>query len=350
MNILLDIAHPSQAHVFHAFANLAISRGHQVTILGREKDCTNRLLRAWNLAPKAATVARTGRLGNLREMIARDRILWRLAHRTNADMILGTPPSVAHVGWMRRTPGYILNEDDADVVPQLAWTAYPFAAGVIAPDCVRMGRWRAKHVPYQGCQKLAYLHPNRFTPDTEAPKRLGLDTDQPYALVRLSAFQAYHDRGQRGLDSTRLAQLVGRLSRQCRVCITTEADLPPEFENMRLQIPEHALHDVLAGAAMFAGDSQSMTTESALLGVPAFRCNTFAGRSSVMARLEDEFGLMQSFTPERFDAMLAAIDALPPPAQARQLWRKRLEQYLANAVDLTAWLLDFVERRHDKNK
>ncbi len=344
MNILLDIAHPSQAHFFHAFLDIAKSRGHSVTILGREKDCTNRLLRAWGMPPQNSTIARQGVLGNFREMLMRDLTLWRLARNSRADVILGTPPSVAHAGWLLRTPRFIVNEDDVDVVPQLAWTAYPFATGVIAPECVRFGRWKRRHVPYRGCQKLAYLHPNIFTADPQIPRELGLGTDLPYAVVRLTAFSAYHDRNQRGLDPTQLARLIGGLSRRYRVCITTESELPPEFADLRLDLPEESIHHVLAGAALFAGDSQSMTTESALLGVPAFRCNTFAGKSSVMTQLENDYELLRSFTPDRFDDMMRAIDNLPPPEEAKKRWRERRDRYVADSVDVTAWLLDFVER------
>ena len=42
---------------------------------------------------------------------------------------------------------------------------------------------------------------------------------------------------------------------------------------------------------MFIGDSQTMTSEAAVLGVPSLRCNSFAGRISYINEQEFKYGL-----------------------------------------------------------
>jgi len=59
--------------------------------------------------------------------------------------------------------------------------------------------------------KLAYLHPDRFTP-------LQLDIKKPYFLIRLSQLNAHHDFGIKGLNEHLLDQIIAMLSNQGR-CI-----------------------------------------------------------------------------------------------------------------------------------
>ncbi|MBK7488915.1 MAG: hypothetical protein IPI74_03700 [Bacteroidales bacterium] len=53
-----------------------------------------------------------------------------------------------------------------------------------------------------------------------------------------------------------------------------------------------------------------MTSEAAVLGVPAIRCNTFAGRISYLEEEEKVYGLTYAFHPMEFDRMMAKIKEL----------------------------------------
>jgi glucose-1-phosphate thymidylyltransferase len=91
-----------------------------------------------------------------------------------------------------------------------------------------------------------------------------------------------------------------------RVFITSEKRLPAEFEPHRLPISAERIHHALAFAEFFLGDSQSMTVESALLGTPAFKINTFAGIISVIRQLE-EYGLAFGYRPGEEDALVRRL-------------------------------------------
>ena len=58
-----------------------------------------------------------------------------------------------------------------------------------------------------------------------------------------------------------------------------------------MPIPPESIHSLLYYAKMFIGDSQTMTTEAAILGTPALKCNTFAGKLSVPNELEEKYNL-----------------------------------------------------------
>ena len=51
-----------------------------------------------------------------------------------------------------------------------------------------------------------------------------------------------------------------------------------------------------------------MTSEAAILGVPALKCNTFAGRLSVPNELEQKYGLCYAYQPCEFDRLYAHVE------------------------------------------
>jgi len=55
------------------------------------------------------------------------------------------------------------------------------------------------------------------------------------------------------------------------------------------------MHSLLYYATMFIGDSQTMTSEAAMLGTPSLKLNSFAGKLSVPNELEQKYQLCYSF-------------------------------------------------------
>jgi predicted glycosyltransferase len=101
------------------------------------------------------------------------------------------------------------------------------------------------------------------------------------------------------------------------------------------------MHDVMAGARLYVGDSQTMAAEAALLGVPSYRASTWTRRLDYLDELEDRYGLLRSFRPaDSNDLRAAVIDELDHPDGSR---RERRDQMLADSVNLTAWYLDLMD-------
>ena len=105
-------------------------------------------------------------------------------------------------------------------------------------------RRRRTQSPYHpGYHELAYLHPNRFTPE---PDFHGLQAGPRGTIsLRFVAWESIHDVGESGLGLKLKRQLISTLSKRGRVVISSENELPAEFEPYRLRIaPEH-IHHVL---------------------------------------------------------------------------------------------------------
>jgi predicted glycosyltransferase len=119
--------------------------------------------------------------------------------------------------------------------------------------------------------------------------------------------------------------------------------LQPEFEKYRLTVSQEKIHSLIFYAAMLVGDSQTMTTEAALLGTPALKCNSFAGKLSIPNELEEKYHLCFSFQPTEFDALLAKLDELLQQPDLKRIWQERKLNMLREKIDVTAFLIWFVE-------
>jgi predicted glycosyltransferase len=161
-------------------------------------------------------------------------------------------------------------------------------------------------------------------------------------LVRFVSYEASHDLGSRGLGRDEKLALVRGLAEQGRVLVSSEGPLPAELEAYRARIPVRDVHHVLAFARLLVGESATMASECAVLGVPAIYVSPL-GRGYTDEQ-ETRYGLVRNFTGARFGedfvSVARAMAADPGLAEKAAAARKRL---LADKVDVTAWMLEFFE-------
>lgn len=328
-------AHPAQIRLMQPLA-AQVSQFADVLWVIRDKDCSLQLADAAGIQYTCISKSASGFIGNGIELLLNVFRCSRIAMKSRVDLWV-TKYGCAHMA--RRIVGgrsLAFNDDDADIVPFVAWTSYPFADVVSVTSFTRMGRFESKAIRFNSYCELFYLHPNRFTPDAAIRAELGVGVDQPYAIVRLSSLRAHHDKGIRGLSVNLLRRVIRLAADRVRIFITSEKPLDPEFEGLRYPLsPDRILH-ALAFAEFFLGDSQTMTSEAALLGTPAFRINDFVGRISYLADLERE-GLSFGFKPEQADELIAKLaDYLETPNR-KAVFQVRRQQLLAKRVDPVPW-------------
>ena len=326
------------------------SRGHEITITLREKDIARDLLDEYGLSYEILSKKKTG-LGLAVEFVQRGVELWRVVERFRPHFLAGVMgPSIAAVGRLRR----VLGRDrarvavfyDTEIAKLTNVFAYPLADYVCTPDCYQ-GVVRGRHVRYPGYHELAYLHPNRFTPDKEVVRRAGVDPEAPYFVVRFVSYEASHDLGTRGLALGRKVELVHALAAQGRVLVSSEGPLPAELEAYRTRIPVQDIHHVLAFSRLLVGESATMASECAVLGVPSIYVSPL-GRGYTDEE-ETRYGLVKNFTGARFgDDFVAAARALAVDPELAARARDARKRLLADKVDVTAWMLEFFEREFER--
>jgi predicted glycosyltransferase len=94
---------------------------------------------------------------------------------------------------------------------------------------------------------------------------------------------------------------------------------------------------------MLIGDSQTMTSEAAVLGTPAVRCNTFVRRISYLEEEEFKYNLTYGFLPSDSEAMFQKLQELLSMPDLKQEWKRRRAIMLADKIDVTAFFVWFIE-------
>lgn len=323
--------HPSQVWLLEPVARRVEQFADVVWVL-RDKDCAVDVADALGLDYTVISEASSGLWGNAREFWSCTRAAIRLAKEKEVDLWVTKygPGNVA--GLLSGGRSLSFNDDDGDVVPLIAFTSYPFSVATLVTSVTRMPWFEPKAVRLPTYYELAYLHPKRFQPRGTIHSELGLSPKDPYAIIRLSALRAHHDRGVTGVTSELVEQVDKLVNGRIRLFISSEDPLLPEFEQYRCNLPVERMHEALAGAEFFLGDSQTMTSEAAVLGTPAFRLNDFVGRISYIEDLENR-GLAFGFKPGNEGALLTTLRDVIHMEDRQKMFQRRRQRMLDETVD-----------------
>ncbi len=340
MRILIDILHPAHVHFFRNFHHEMRARGHEILISARRKEIATELLDAYALPYTPISTQRSGALGLAIEMVWRSLRLIRLARSFRADVLTGIMgPSIAVTGRVLGVPAVVFY--DTEFATQSNRFVYPLAHSVCTPDCYQ-GEVLGRHVTYAGYHELAYLHPRRFQPDPARLASFGVRSDEPYSVVRFVSWEAVHDRRERGLTADEKRKLVSLLEHYGRVLISSEGRLPDDLDDRRITGPIEDIHHLLAHACLVVGESATMSSEAAVLGVPAIYIAT-TGRGYTDDQ-EKRYGLVRHFTEERIEAALDAIRGAFEDERLPETMARARAELLNEKVDVTAWMVAYFER------
>lgn len=351
MKILIYLGHPAHFHLFKNTINNLKKKGCDVLILIKKKDVLEELL--INEGLKYHNILAEGRkdskIGIMWGTIKRAFRLLRFVVNNSPSLLIGTSVENSWIGKIMNIPVVNVNEDDAEIVPLYAKLSYPFASEILSPITCNNEKWEQKSIKYAGFQKLAYLHPNQFTPDISIVKKY-FPTDKPFFLLRFAKLNAHHDDGVNGI-STKVAQtLIDILSNYGNIYITSERDLEPQFEKYRLNINPLDIHHIMAFTKLYIGDSQSMAVEAAMLGVPSIRFNSFAGKIGVLEELENKYELTHSISPNHPEELYGFVKNLLSQENLRDIYQSRRKRMLADKIDVTAFFTWFIENYPESKK
>lgn len=309
MKILFMISHPAHFWMFrYAIDNLKRD-GHKVVIVIRPKDVLEQLCidAGMEFYKVKNRPKKWGMFGLAIFLIEKIFEVLRIARKEKPDMLVGSDGVLAVVGKLIRRPAFEMYEDDAEAIALYARMFFPLYTGVVCPHCCSAWKWETKKYSYPSYHELGYLHPNQFKPSREVVERYGIDTKEPYILVRFAQLTAHHDVGIHGINTEVAERMIAMLKPHGRIYITSERPLEPQFEQYRIKINPLDMHHVMAFASLYIGDSQTMAAEAGVVGTPFVRLNDFVGRLSYLHELEAP----TEFTP-RSDGYVPKIDAHVP--------------------------------------
>jgi len=336
------MGHPAHFHYFKYAIHSLRSKNIEVHIAINKKDILEDLLINEGFDYTVIRGKRSnGFLGLLKSLIVTEIKLLSFIRRKKIQLLIGITFSF----FARRVAGIdviVFNEDDADVVPKFVKLTYPNANYVMSPVVCNNGKWEYKSIKYHGYQKLAYLHPNQFTPQKEIVEQY-FKLDKPYFLIRFAQLTAHHDHNIKGIDTEIARKIIEILKPHGKIFITSERALEPEFESYRLNINPLDIHHVMAFATLFVGDSQSMSAESGLLGVPFVRFNDFVGRIGYLNELEHVYELGYGIKTDNTEKLLSTISNIIHMKDRTEKFASNRKNMLRDKIDVTAFYVWFVE-------
>ena len=341
MNILIDIAHPAHVHLIKNTYYELTNKGHKVIVTVKDIPSAVQLLNILEIPFIYLGGKSDSLIGKAFLQLKFNYLLWKVVLREKIDIAFGSSLTIAQLSKYTKVKSIILDDDDDDVEPLFVKYAHPAADHILSPACTI--RRTQKMIGYSGYHELAYLHPNRFNPDESVLSEIGVLPGEKYFILRFNAFKAHHDVGVQGLSLENKRQLISLLERYGKVFITTERNIDDEFKPYQLKVSPDKAHSLMYYATMLVGDSQTMTSEAAVLGTPAIRCNTFVRRISYLEEEEFKYNLTYGFLPENSDSLFLKINELLEMPNIKYEWKNRRDNMLKDKIDVTAFFTWFIE-------
>jgi len=338
--IIIDIGHPANVHLFKYIVRDLNKLEWEVLFTVTAKDVTISLLNAYKLPYIIIGITQSKILLKLiYELWLIIKYIYLLYNRKPCIIISrGSIHSLISSFFLGIDHIVFSDTETAIYINKIT----KILANAILTSDTYLHYYGKKQIRFPGYKELAYLHPNVFTPDESVLEILGMKKGEKYAIVRFVAWEASHDIGHSGISYENKIKLVKTLSRHLHVFISSEMALPEELKNYQIKIPPDQIHNALAYAHLFVGESSTMATESAVLGTPSIYINdSKLGYTNDLAN----YGLLYSYMESENDqiAAIKKAEELALKQNIKEEYIAKREKMLADKIDVSAFLIWFVE-------
>jgi predicted glycosyltransferase len=279
--------------------------------------------------------------GKMIEQVKVEKRLYQKVREFAPDILIGGPGgvTVAHVGKLAGLPSVVFDDTEHARIEHTLMD--PFVSTICTPSSYRNDLGE-KQIRYNGYHDLAYLHPNRFTPNPAVLNEIGLTPGDPYIIIRLVSWDASHDRGHHGIHDR--VGLVKALEPYGQILITSEGPLQPELENYRIRVSPEKMHDLLYYATLYVGEGGTMASEAATLGTHAIHISTTAKYCGTFHDL-NQYELLWT-TENDEETMNKAIELLRN-SHLKDEGKGKRERLNNDKIDVTAFIIWFIENYPD---
>jgi predicted glycosyltransferase len=344
MKILFYFAHPAQYLFARNTINELMRNNHQVKIVIKTKDVLETLLKNDGFEYENILPSERGnsKLAIAWSLIKRNITLLPIILKFKPNLLIGTDASIAQIGKLLRIDRITILEDDYNIIKSLADITYPFTQTIFCPTVCDVGKLDTKKIGYEGYMKLGYLHPNVFHFNQGIVDKY--QVKEKYAIIRLAKLTAHHDFGIKGIDTELLDKLIDILEKESfQVLLSTEDVIDEKYQSYILKINPNDIHHLLAKASLLICDSQSMSVEASMLGIPSLRVSSFAGKISVLEELEKKYQLTFGIHPNNIEVLFEKLEELLSFKNLKKKFKKRREAMLEDKIDVSSFFTWFIE-------
>ncbi|RMF05635.1 DUF354 domain-containing protein [Candidatus Woesearchaeota archaeon] len=336
LRVLFDINHPADVHQFSSVVKILESRGHTVRVVARDKDCTFDLLHYYNIP----FVPRRGFSGwkKIPGIFAIDYMLLKEARRFKADVLVGSSGNlyVAHVGRLLGKPSLVIDDTEHSKVQNLL--TFPFATRILTPDTYSLDLGK-KHMTYRGFKELAYCSPDYFRPKKTVLKKLGLNSPDRYFIIRLVAWSASHDIGEKRLFDVK--KTVRLLEQHGKVFISHEnpESLSRTLRKYLIPLEPAEFLDALYFARLVVSEGGTTAAEAACLGTPVVYANPLM--PGYLRSIIKSSELIKTASSD--SQIKSATDYFLSADRTRTHYRKLAQKLAESSSDINLLIADTIE-------
>ncbi len=336
MNIFVNISHPAHVHLFRNAIKIFKQNGHKVIVGARNKEFTLSLLKSYNIPYIILTEKRAGIVGLVKELFEQQIKISKIIKSNPVDIMLQMNGIFnAPVGRYYKIPTLAFSDTEND-----KWAnrlSFPLSTHVFSPSCWNhkvCGSWK-NQIFYPGYHELAYLSP-RYLPSNIKRENI--------FLLRFVGWKAGHDIGEKGLSDRQKIELANTLKKFGAVYISSESPLPEEITDLGVKFPPSEIHNVMMKCKMVVGESATMASEAACLGIPAiFISNTGRGYTTEQ---DNKYNLIKHYQLKQWSSIIGTVKTWASLDMEAQ-WQEKRINMLKDKIDVTAWLVDLVQNYPD---
>ena len=339
MKILLEAHHPAHIHFWKYPVRELQAKGHKVLMIGRDRDVMRRLLEVYDWIP--AEIPKRRWCDNrfpLVEMLERQWAVARAIRRFKPDVVASLMGSYTQSAKLFGVRNVVFTDSEFQHFNHRI--AHPFADEIYTPECFykELG---PKQRRYAGIHELSFLHPEVFTADSSVLERYSSLAEAPYIVIRLSAWNTFHDRNHRGIGN-RIYNFVEQFKDDYQIVLSAEeGKLPPGLESYAQIFQSEDFHQILAHARFVLSEGASTASEAACLGVPCVYINS-TERRGYLDMLGERYDLVDSFADAAEGMSWAArkvSEASEGSEQTKEAHRKLIRAHFPSTAGLVADIL-----------
>jgi len=281
MKYIFELNHPKHYHQFkYIICQLKVD--HEVIIIAREKEVLFNLLDENKVEYIRFTHSKSGsifkkiwcHLFSLRK-------LQRIVIRFKPNYFLSKASASTIFVKIFRPSCKTVIFPDSEVVWLTNTIVSKFANRIITPEVFQRD-FGKKHIRIPGIFENSYLAPNYYKIEHINIQKYGYDVDRRTVFIRFVGWKANHDISHFGFNEMEKEELINLFERhKFNIIISAETYLPDCIKKYLNPFPTSIIHSVLKVCNFYVGDSQTMASESALLGLKSFRYNSFVGESDM---------------------------------------------------------------------
>lgn len=339
MKILFDINHPAHVHFFKNPARILKNKGHKIFFTSRRKECTVDLLNKLGLDHQQLSgIGKGGAISLTKELFLRNHALYKFVKDKRPHVMASIGGTfIAHVGALTRVPSVVFYDTENAVLQNLI--TYPLATRIYVPRCYNA--WLPKKAKrYAGYHELSYLAPKYFTPNSAIAEKSGIIKNKDNFLIRTVSWDANHDLREAGWNRELLTRVVEKCLVHGNVIISSESELDYSLKKFQYRGSVFDIHHVMAFCRGFVGESATMGSECAVLGVPAiYAARTGRGYTEEQ---EGRYGLVMNVYDTGFGKLSSAIDRMLD--RKPEEYKKRRNLLLNDTIDVAEYVVTAIEK------